>query len=119
MQADIYRFGVTCKIGRCYFNGCGGDAGCGVQVRAATVWAYQKGRESASVEDEGTVAELIPLPSGYLELLQELKGRIHTAQVRAGLAVSRELVLLYWSIGRDLSQRFATVNGTNSQSRLL
>ncbi len=46
------------------------------------------------------------LPSGYHELLQELKGRIRTAQVRAAFAVNRELVLLYWSIGRDLSQRF-------------
>ena len=35
------------------------------------------------------------------------KGRIRTAQVRAALAVNRELILLYWSIGRDLSQRFA------------
>jgi hypothetical protein len=54
------------------------------------------------------VAELIPLPSGYHELLQELKGRIRAAQVRAAFAVSRELILLYWSIGRDLSQRFTT-----------
>jgi predicted nuclease of restriction endonuclease-like (RecB) superfamily len=54
------------------------------------------------------VEKSLQLPSGYHELLQELKGRIRTAQVRAGLAVSRELVLLYWSIGRDLSQRFAT-----------
>jgi hypothetical protein len=30
------------------------------------------------------------LPYGYHELLQELKGRIRTAQVCAGLAVSRE-----------------------------
>ena len=50
----------------------------------------------------------LQLPSGYHELLQELKGRIRTAQVRAGLAVNRELVLLYWSIGRDLSHRCAT-----------
>jgi predicted nuclease of restriction endonuclease-like (RecB) superfamily len=48
----------------------------------------------------------LQLPSGYQELLQELKGRIRTAQVRAAFAVNRELVLLYWSIGRDLSQRF-------------
>jgi predicted nuclease of restriction endonuclease-like (RecB) superfamily len=54
------------------------------------------------------VPKSLQLPSGYPEFLQELKGRIRTAQVRAGLAVSRELVLLYWSIGRDLSQRFAT-----------
>ena len=47
----------------------------------------------------------LQLPSGYQEFLQELKGRIRTAQVRAAFAVNRELVLLYWSIGRDLSQR--------------
>ena len=34
-------------------------------------------------------------PSGYPELLQELKTRIRGAQVRAALAVNRELVLLY------------------------
>jgi hypothetical protein len=51
------------------------------------------------------VKKSLQLPSGYHELLQELKGRIRTAQVRAGLAVSRELVLLYWSIGRDNGKR--------------
>ncbi|WP_158752217.1 DUF1016 N-terminal domain-containing protein [Acidobacterium sp. S8] len=48
------------------------------------------------------------LPSGYHELLQEIKGRIRTAQVRAALAVNRELVLLYWSIGRDILARQGT-----------
>jgi hypothetical protein len=28
--------------------------------------------------------------------------RVRTAQVRAALAVNRELILLYWSIGRDI-----------------
>lgn len=41
-------------------------------------------------------------PSGYPELLQELKNRIRHAQLRASFAVSRELVLLYWSIGREI-----------------
>jgi predicted nuclease of restriction endonuclease-like (RecB) superfamily len=53
------------------------------------------------------VEKSLQLPSGYHELLQDLKSRIRTAQVRAALAVNRELILLYWSIGRDLSQRFA------------
>ncbi|NTV03706.1 DUF1016 domain-containing protein [bacterium] len=44
-------------------------------------------------------------PSVYAELLSELKERIRTAQVRAGLAVNRELVLLYWRIGRDILVR--------------
>src|ERR1700742_4046386 len=51
---------------------------------------------------------ILQLPSGYHELLQDLKGRIRSAQVRAAFAVNRELVLLYWSIGRELSQRFAS-----------
>ena len=49
--------------------------------------------------------ELIPLPNGYAELLEELKTRIRNAQVRAAFAVSRELVLLYWSIGNEILNR--------------
>jgi predicted nuclease of restriction endonuclease-like (RecB) superfamily len=45
---------------------------------------------------------LTPPPQGYVEWLAELKTRIHTAQQRATLAVNRELVLLYWQIGRDI-----------------
>ena len=45
-------------------------------------------------------------PLGYNELLQELKAHIRGAQVRAALAVTRELVLLYWTIGREISRRF-------------
>ncbi|MCU1249399.1 MAG: hypothetical protein JWQ49_2428 [Edaphobacter sp.] len=51
------------------------------------------------------MADLIALPSGYSELLQELKTRIRGAQVQAAFAVSRELILLYWSIGRDVLLR--------------
>ncbi|MEZ5399182.1 MAG: PDDEXK nuclease domain-containing protein [Bryobacteraceae bacterium] len=40
--------------------------------------------------------------SEYQSLLANLKQRIQQAQVRAGLAVNRELVLLYWSIGREI-----------------
>src|SRR6266852_7030236 len=39
---------------------------------------------------------------GYDEFLRDLKERSRTAQVRAGLAVHRELVLLYWQVGRDI-----------------
>ena len=50
---------------------------------------------------------LMDPPSGYADWLADLKGRIHTAQQRATLAVNRELVLLYWQIGRDILQRQA------------
>lgn len=50
-------------------------------------------------------AALTPLPAGYPDWLAELKNRIHSAQQRAALAVNRELVLLYWQIGRDILER--------------
>jgi len=46
-------------------------------------------------------------PNGYATWLTELKTRIQTAQQRAALAVNRELVLLYWQIGRDILERQA------------
>lgn len=48
---------------------------------------------------------LTPPPAGYTDWLAELKDRIHSAQQRAALAVNRELVLLYWQIGRDILDR--------------
>ncbi|TLS77566.1 DUF1016 domain-containing protein [Mariprofundus erugo] len=52
-------------------------------------------------------ARLTPIPEGYADWLAELKTRIHSAQQRATLAVNRELVLLYWQIGRDILARQA------------
>lgn len=39
---------------------------------------------------------------GYGEFIDRLKSRVRDAQLRAGIAANRELVLLYWSIGRDI-----------------
>lgn len=50
---------------------------------------------------------LSPPPEGYADWLADLKGRIHNAQQGATLAVNRELVLLYWQIGRDILARQA------------
>jgi hypothetical protein len=41
----------------------------------------------------------------YTDLLRSLKERIRSAQIRASLSVNRELVLLYWQIGRDILAR--------------
>ncbi|MHB1301418.1 MAG: PDDEXK nuclease domain-containing protein [Burkholderiales bacterium] len=46
-------------------------------------------------------------PEGYADWLSDLKVRIHSAQQRAALAVNRELVFLYWQIGRDILARQA------------
>lgn len=40
------------------------------------------------------------LPAGYAELLDGLKARIRSTQLKAATAVHRELVTLYWHVGR-------------------
>lgn len=52
---------------------------------------------------QGTMSEL--LPSTYPAFADDLKARIRAAQVKASLSVNRELILLYWQIGRDLVTR--------------
>lgn len=48
---------------------------------------------------------LAGLPSSYATFLEDVKSRIRTAQIKAALAVNRELIHLYWSIGRDILER--------------
>lgn len=45
------------------------------------------------------------LPSDYAPFLEELKARVRTAQLRASVAANSEMVMLYWSIGRDILDR--------------
>lgn len=52
-------------------------------------------------------ASLMAPPQGYQDWLTTLKTQIHDAQQRATLSVNRELVLLYWQIGRDILDRQA------------
>ncbi len=45
------------------------------------------------------------LPEDYPEFIVSLKNRIRSAQVKAAVSVNRELVLLYWQIGRELLEK--------------
>lgn len=47
-------------------------------------------------------------PGDYGQLLDALKRRIQVAQVKAKLAVNRELIQLYWDIGREVAKRQET-----------
>jgi predicted nuclease of restriction endonuclease-like (RecB) superfamily len=46
-----------------------------------------------------------PSHDNYPDFLKGLKTRIQEARVKAALAVNRELIFLYWQIGRDVLQR--------------
>ena len=45
------------------------------------------------------------IPPDYTAWLAELEAAIRTARLKAGLAVNRELVLLYWRIGKEILER--------------
>lgn len=45
------------------------------------------------------------LPTTYPKLLEEIKTRIRTAQIKASLSVNRELIQLYWYIGLTIVEQ--------------
>lgn len=45
------------------------------------------------------------LPSDYPQVLEDIKARIRAAQVKAALSVNRELIALYWDIGKTIVRR--------------
>jgi predicted nuclease of restriction endonuclease-like (RecB) superfamily len=63
----------------------------------------EKISSSKALQPTGTRLEA--LPSDYGKLLHELKARIRSAQIKAGISVNREMILLYWEIGRQIFER--------------
>src|SRR5262245_2785055 len=51
------------------------------------------------------MAKTHELPATYPTFFSELKERIRTARLKAALAINSEMILLYWSIGRDLLEK--------------
>lgn len=51
------------------------------------------------------VTESGGLPRGYAEFLENLKTRIRAAQIKAALSANRELIRLYWDIGKAIVER--------------
>ena len=67
-----------------------------------------KKKTTAIVRQRGTQPaseSRLSLPPGYFELLEDLKVRIRRAQVRAAAAASRELIRLYWDLGKEIVRR--------------
>jgi len=59
-------------------------------------------RPVAQFQNKFMSEEILSLTKEYGDFLQSLKTRIQQAQIRAALAVNRELVLLYWQVGREI-----------------
>jgi predicted nuclease of restriction endonuclease-like (RecB) superfamily len=41
----------------------------------------------------------------YLDWIEDLKGRIRTAQIKASIAVNKEMMMLYWDIGKSIVEK--------------
>src|SRR5690606_9717821 len=52
-----------------------------------------------------TMSDFFVTNPGYPEFLAELTRRVQSARVAAGRAVNRELVTLYWDIGRNIVEK--------------
>ena len=52
--------------------------------------------------------EQTPSTQSYAALLASIKERIWSAQIRAAVAVNQELVVLYWTIGKEILTRQRT-----------
>lgn len=65
-------------------------------------------KKAKSLKANATVTRPISagdIPAGYGNLLEDLKARIRSAQVKAALSVNRELIALYWHIGGSIVER--------------
>lgn len=46
------------------------------------------------------------IDNSYKNWLKELKAKVHSAQIKAALAVNTELIQLYWGLGKMISEKF-------------
>ena len=51
------------------------------------------------------MSERLPLPSDYSAFLRSVKQQVQYAQLRAVLAVNKQLITLYWNIGQQILKR--------------
>jgi predicted nuclease of restriction endonuclease-like (RecB) superfamily len=65
-------------------------------------------RKRSSPTDKAASARSLPIPQDYDAFLKDLKERIRTAQLKAALAINRELLVLYWHIGQSIVERQQT-----------
>lgn len=67
-------------------------------------------RKPRMIRENGEEPAIVPqgagvLPAGYGPFLTDLKARIRSAQIRAALASNREMIQLYWDIGKGIVER--------------
>lgn len=62
-------------------------------------------RRDRSLKSSETRRSSVDFPEGYPQVLEEIKARIRTARVKVALSANRELISLYWDIGKMIVKR--------------
>jgi hypothetical protein len=73
--------------------------------RIVTDRDHDDGGRAVEVKGPPECVTSLVLPVDYAAWLTGIKQHVQNVQQRAVLAVNRELVLLYWQIGRDILER--------------
>lgn len=53
------------------------------------------------------MSELMRLDEEYRSWIQELGDRYRTSQIKASIRVNNEMLMFYWSVGKDITERSA------------
>lgn len=69
------------------------------RINTRTSPSQRRRAPTAVIPHKMVQTTLAPLPTGYIELLGDLKRRVRAAQIKAARSVNRELIQLYWEIG--------------------
>ena len=59
------------------------------------------------IREVNNLSELMRLDEEYRNWIQELGNRYRTSQIKASIRVNNEMLMYYWSVGKDISQRHA------------
>lgn len=62
-------------------------------------------KRTRAIAKQPSPGALAGLPAGYSAFLEDIKTRVREAQVRASLSAHRELIDLYWHIGKSIVER--------------
>lgn len=53
------------------------------------------------------MSELMRLDEEYRSWIHELGDRYRTSQIKASIRVNNEMLMYYWSVGKDITEKYA------------
>ena len=61
---------------------------------------------------------MIKLDKAYSEWIKEISLRFKRSQIKAAASVNKEMLLFYWSLGRDISLKYGEIGRASCRERV-